>query len=323
LAAYSIWQQMEMHASFWEAVAITFLTFGTCVVQAQVNLHQNLLGLANRYVQAQRFALVASLVRLGLTAAILFWINPVLALLTSLAGSVLELVLKSRATVGLATFSAAPDREAGRGFKRLAFTLLPSTAFHIVQSNLPLIIPGLIGDNEHVAAFRADFTAISRLALPIGILSSLAAGFLMPHFAKLPAAELRPFLLKIVRGTGAFAVCVALGGWLFSDVLLWTIGPTYAHLGHELAFMLLLSAANFFIDTILALCQARAWLAHVWIGAAATLAVQIVFFRFFDLNTITGALGFSALSLIPRSLLVFCLCWRGLSGRGLLVKNAD
>ncbi len=322
LEVYSIWQQIAMKATPREAFLITALSFATCLIQAQINLHQTLLGLAGRFVQSQRLGLVASLIRLALTASILYWIDPLLALLTSLFASSLELFLKSRSTRELVNFSMPPDPESLLGFRRLSYALLPSTAFYIVQSNLPLILPGFNGDNQHMAAFRAEFSALSRLALPIGLLGTLAMGFLVPHFAKLPPAELKPFLKKTFGATGAFALCVALAGWLLSDALLWTIGPTYAHLGRELSLILLLSAVNFLLDTMYALCQARAWLAHVWLGSAGTLLVQVLFFRFFDLNTIIGAVCFSALSFVPRSMVVLFLFIRGLSGKGLLVKNA-
>ena len=83
-----------------------------------------------------------------------------------------------------------------------------------------------------------------------------------------------------------------------------------------------ITAANFFIETVYALCQARAWLSHAWVGAAATLALQIGLYPFFQLDTILGAIAFGGLSILPRLLLITWFCWRGLTGRGLLVENA-
>lgn len=317
LAAYSVWQLVKLEASLPEAVAITTLSLAACLLQVRTTLHHNLLSLAGRYVDSQRVSFVAALVRLGLTIALLAWINPILALLANFAGTWLELFLKRRATPGLADFSQPPDPEALAAFRRLAYALLPSTAFHIAQSNLPILIQALGGNTSNVA----DYGALSRVCLPLGIIGALASGFLQPHFAKLAPDQLKPFLLRVVLGAGGIALAVAFGGWLLRKPLLWTLGDAYSHLGPELSLILLLTGANFFIEAIFALCQARAWLGKVWIGAAATLALQLLLFPFFQLDTIIGALGFSALSMAPRLLIVTWLCWQGLSGRGLLVSN--
>jgi hypothetical protein len=301
LAALGLWRG---GASWPEAAGLGALLAAGLGAQASSSVHAAALRLQLRASEAQGLELAAAAARaalLGLCCAA--WPRAAGAL----AATVLVLgwqahALRARLALPAADGAEEPaDRDALLAGVRQQF--LPAL-FVAVQGQALVWLAAWLGTGARVA----DVGALGRFAALFAVGSALLTNLVFPRFARLEQgpriSRLYFGTLAAVAGGGAAAVGVGLAA---PGLLLWVLGPSYAHLGHALPLSLAGGAVLLLANAAYGLNASRGWLAGSWLYIPLTLGVQAWLLRSLHVDTLEGTLWFGLLSTLPALLLNLAL----------------
>jgi hypothetical protein len=103
---------------------------------------------------------------------------------------------------------------------------------------------------------------------------------------------------------------------VFPEVLLWILGPKYAHLEHELFLMILSSVLLSVMGTMWQLNVTRGWIVSPWALIPTGILTQVVLIALLDLSQVRDVLLLNIFATIPAFFLNF---WRTRIG----IRNAQ
>ncbi|HTL54125.1 MAG TPA: hypothetical protein VL361_00545 [Candidatus Limnocylindrales bacterium] len=269
------------------------------------------LRLSGRYLEVQRLELLASLLRLALLSCLfLVCINATLAVLTAvLTISLQAACLRQKALLVLypnAPLDAGYRGELGRFIKGLWF----STAFFAFQGQLTIWLIALFGTRDRIA----EIGALGRLSVIFAFISSLINGIATPTFARCDSTDrLRRLFSTMLLGYLLFAIALLAAAFGFPHEILSLLGARYTGLAAELPLMFGISILWGLTGIFYALASARGWIWRAWASPLATLGLQVVLLRTFDLSKVRGVLLFGLLSALPTLCSVAYMAIRGLT----------
>ena len=163
---------------------------------------------------------------------------------------------------------------------------MPVEIYYVFQAQIALVVLTLFGSVTEIAGFGA-LTRINQLLLPV---EALTYAFLLPMFTRCSVAKARRIYLPLVALTmlpGAALVLIAL---LVPGVLLWLVGPNYAHLHQDIAVAAIVAMLGRGAHTAWNLLAHRGWVRFSWVQIPVGLGASLLAPFVLDLGTITGAL---------------------------------
>lgn len=261
---------------------------------------------ANR---VQRLSLWSAALRLALlAAAYLLFLNAFVALLTAVVSFAFSEWLYRRWLPLFADAKAPPNENDRREILTITKQQAPNAIYYCVQSQLMVWLISVFGSTSAVA----EVGALGRLGMIFLMLGSLIGKVVMPRFARVQ----EPRLLwhrygQIIAGQCAvLALFVALAA-SFPKMLLWILGPKYAHLEAELFLMILGTVFWSVLGTMYHLNLAKGWVVSPWLLIPIGIATEVLLILIFDLSQVKNVLIMGILSTIPG---FFLNIWRTRQG---------
>ena len=250
---------------------------------------------------ALRLGLLAGFLLLFLDAGVAIWIATVSILgQYLLAGHWVRGQIDPNAGV-----NAADQREVGQKIRHM----LPSALFYCLQGQILVFLLSLTGRSAQVA----EVGALGRLTVLLGVFTPIMSSIVLPAFSR---CQERALLVKrYFLVLGAFVLLCAgliLAAALFSQPLLWLLGPKYVGLRSLLVLMTFNTALNLLIGVMWSMNAAKGWVRHVWMEIPMRLLLQAGLMFVFDVATLSGALWFSICSQLSPMLVNIILTINGL-----------
>ena len=234
-----------------------------------------------------RFIIV---VLLAFVAAQFF--NATVITVVGLGAFVLQTMLARRAAVVHADFTAPTSQNDKISILKVVRQQAPTSIYYALQGQVTILIISLFGSTQNVA----EVGALGRLALILGVVTSVLSNIAMPRFARTqnPAQLKKIYALVMgsVIGLGFFMVMLSV---LFPGPFLWILGKQYANLDKELPFMIFASATNMIGGTLVSLNSSRAWLKNVWWSIPTVIVTQLALLPFLNLSSIRDVILLSCL----------------------------
>ena len=116
---------------------------------------------------------------------------------------------------------------------------------------------------------------------------------------------------QILAGFCAVSLVMLLFTAAFPEVLLWVLGPKYAHLGHELFLMMLSAVMWSVLGTMWQLNVTKGWIVSPWALIPISVATEVTLICLLDLSQVRYVLMLNILGTIPGFFLNF---WRTRQG---------
>lgn len=237
-------------------------------------------------------------------------LNLVGAALLGVGGALLRVPLvRRRVAEEVTDLSVAPRAEDRAEIRAVTLRQLPLEVFYVFQAQIVLAILALHSSAFGTAAFGA-LGKVDQFLLPT---QALFAAFAVPRFSARREGLLRTWLTLSVIGAlpGIGLVLVA---WLFPALVLFFIGPHYAHLTHEVLASSANAAATVAAYNAWQLLANRGWNHWSWLQVPIVLGWCLLGPKLFDFATLSGVLWFRAgfpLGLGVAVLVELYAAWRG------------
>ncbi|HMJ90626.1 MAG TPA: hypothetical protein VK530_12475, partial [Candidatus Acidoferrum sp.] len=206
------------------------LSVGVLIVAPRLHLEVTRIQLLGVWSAALRFVLLA-------TAYTAFLDTAVAMLAGTISFAFQELMLR-RWVPRLAELKAPPRTDDRRDILSIVRSQAPNSIYYCVQSQLMIWLISIFGHSDSVA----DIGALGRLSVIFLTVGAVMGNVVYPRFARVHEPRLlwRRYW-QILGGFSGIAGVMLLFAAMFPGVLLWILGPKYAHLEKELFLMVLSS----------------------------------------------------------------------------------
>lgn len=300
----------QAHVDFAKGAAlIVLVTVGVWGTFA-VSIFSAPLRLRSRYLAAQRIELVASMVRLGLVAALrVTSMNAISAFTATISTVALQgLVLRHRATAMLRS-GGAPDPEYHDTLYRLMRRQFPTTLFLAFQSQITVFVISLFGSVDKIA----DVGALSRLAIVFALIGNVTNGLIVPTYARCDSVRRLVTLFGLsVSIFCAFSLVLIASSCFFPMHVLWVLGTQYSSLNNEVRWLAANASVGGLTGVLYAFVGSRGWIWHSWLIPLLTIAGEAVMLPFVDLSAVRGVLQFGFVALLPALTITAYMALRGI-----------
>jgi len=184
----------------------------------------------------------------------------------------------------------------------------PNAIYYCVQSQLMVWLISIFGSTNAVA----EVGALGRLGMICLMLGSVMMNVVMPRFARVqePRMLWRRYWQILGATCGVSALLLVLAT-TFPELLLWILGPKYAHLRAELFLMILGTVLAMVLGTMYSLNLTKGWVVSPWLLIPIGVATDILLIVTLDLSQVHGVLLMAVYSTIPGFFLNF---WRTRQG---------
>jgi hypothetical protein len=295
----------SLYMSVAAPVSITIPSIILTGLAAFPSISTVLLNVANRLHTRVRVIQLAELTggftRLCLMGGLMFsgWLSMLPVLCATVAsGWVQALVVRLRTRNFLQDYAISYVSPL-RGYVR---SLYANHLFFCLQGQISTWIIGWLAGSGEVA----DMGALGRLSVLFAAVTAPFYHLASPSIARIQDIKIlrHRFLITFLAAFAIAASIVLVARWQPS-LFLWLLGSNYAHLTVELP--LALSAQGLAMITSLAwvLCLARGWVGRAWITIVSSIVGLAIGAVLFPLNTVSGMLSFTLVSMLPT--LVVCL----------------
>jgi len=304
ILAWLLWQH---GAAAWEIAGWVVVVGALFVLNLQTSLLEVPLKLHQALRVTQGVAVGQSVLRLGAVAAgVCLWpVGWVAALAGGLpqawgnwrlarAGSKLvasgkELVSSSQQleTSDQRLEASSSELEVRASIMAVVRRALPGGIYYVVSQQAGLWFLSVGGTTLAVA----QWGALSRIALLVGVVGALAQAVWVPRFARL--ADEGMVRAEFFRMLGyALLLCLPLAALaaVWPTGLLWLVGPAYAGLESSLRLAVLAAVLQTAGGVALQLVYGRGWLPSPVLGIGSAVAVQAVCVWLGNVRTLDGAL---------------------------------
>lgn len=281
------------------------LAIGVLIVAPLLHLEVNRVQSLNLWSAALRLALI-----LGAYA---LFLNAVVALLAAAVSFAFQEWLLRRWLSRYADTKAPPNASDRREILTIVQSQAPNAIYYCVQSQLMVWLISIFGSTNAVA----EVGALGRLGMICLMLGSVMMNVVMPRFARVQEPRLlwRRYW-QIVGATCGICVLLLVLSAAFPEILLWILGPKYAHLEAELFLMILGTVLGMILGTMYQLNLAKGWVVSPWLLIPIGVATDILLILTLDLSQVHGVLLMAAYSTIPGFFLNFWRARRGIREAG-------
>ncbi len=140
---------------------------------------------------------------------------------------------------------------------KMVWRLLPEAVYYCLSGQIAIWLISVFGSTNSVA----QIGALSRLSIFLGFFSILFANLVAPRFARLPNKSkiLLTRYLQIHIGLLFLSISIIWIVWMFSNQILWVLGPNYFGLNTELVLMSVSSCVQLFYGASFLLGTYRSW----------------------------------------------------------------
>jgi O-antigen/teichoic acid export membrane protein len=277
------------------------LTIG--VLMPVPRLHSALNRIQNLY------AWYSALRLLLLIIAYYTFLNTAVALFAAAISLAMQEIVLRRWVPEMADLKAPPHPADRREIMSIVRAQAPNSIYYCVQSQLTVWLIAVFGSASGVA----EVGALGRLAVLFAMFWSVLGNVVFPSFARVQDSHvLWKRYWQILSASAGLSLSLLLLAALVPDLLLWVLGPKYAHLDREL-FLMVLSAVSFAIVACMwQLNVVRGWIVSPWLMIPIGVATQVLLIFLLDVSTVRGVLLFNTLSTVPAFFLNFWRTRRGM-----------
>ncbi len=164
---------------------------------------------------------------------------------------------------------------------------LPNGVYYLFQSQLGIWLLSVFGTAETVA----DLGALTRISAVLGVLIATMQGLVVPRYARIQdRRRLTGLYLLILAGFAALAWLLVAVVWIAPAPILWVLGPSYAHLEHEVLLAAVASALAAVSILAWNLSANRGWFLPVWVNMPVGLATQVSLMAWIGVATVRQVL---------------------------------
>ena len=289
LAAWFVWTLHQQGMALPAAALLVVLVAAITLLNVHISLWLVVLRLQRRLALQQGLELSVNAGRAAVLAgaSLLYldlWIGT-LALL--LASTVQFLLLRSRMALAPATADAGLRERLVSFVRRQA----PNSIYYCFSAQITVWLVGWFGGAERVA----EVGALGRLALLFALIGAVLASIAQPYFARPRSrAELRQACVALNAGFALLMALLVAGAQFAPGAVLWVLGPRYAGLRAEAAWMVAAGCLSAWSAAMYSLGSARGWVVPssltipCGLGAIALTAVCV------DVATVKGAFQINA-----------------------------
>jgi O-antigen/teichoic acid export membrane protein len=287
------------------------LSVGVLIVAPRLHLEVNRIQLLGVWSAALRFVLllVAYMTAMGVGGESTTALNTAVALLAGTLSFAMQELLLRRWVPRLADMHAPVNDDDKREILNIVRTQAPNSIYYCIQSQLTIWLIGIFGSTTAVA----DVGALGRIGILFLMIASVMGNVVFPRFARVQDATI--LWKRYWQILGGF--CVIAGVMLvftatFPQVLLWVLGPKYAHLEQELFLMILSSVLLSIMGVMWQLNVTRGWIISPWVLIPTAIATQVILIALLDLSKIRDVLLLNIFATIPAFFLNFWRTRRGI-----------
>jgi len=272
------------------------LTVGVLIVAPRLHLEVNRIQFLGVWSAALRLVLIAS--------AYTIFLNASVALLASTISFGFQELLLRRWVPKMADLKAPVNQEDHQEILSIVRSQAPNSIFYCLQSQLTIWLISIFGSTTGVA----EVGALGRISVVFLMIGSVMGNVVYPRFARVtdPGLLWRRYW-QILGGFCLLACAMLAVTATFPEVLLWILGPKYAHLHKELLLMILSAVLLSVLGTMWQLNVTRGWIVSPWALIPIRIVTQVVLVCVLDLSRVRDVLLLNIFSTIPGFFLNF---WR-------------
>jgi O-antigen/teichoic acid export membrane protein len=179
-----------------------------------------------------------------------------------------------------------PDPQIRREILNKVKRLLPDTIYYCVTCQFTIWLISLHGSTAAVA----QLGALGRLAVALGLFSTIFSALILPRYARLSdqTTLLFRYFTRVVLGLIAISVAIVIGTWLLSGPILWVLGKQYTDLGPELVLMMIGKCISMVASFSFLLCTSRGWVINPAISITISVLSIGIGLMVIDITTLRG-----------------------------------
>ncbi|RYY69593.1 MAG: polysaccharide biosynthesis protein [Chitinophagaceae bacterium] len=259
-----------------------FITLSTNLLEVPLKLKQDILPLQKNLIQANlgRFLMIVSMV-------VIFPFS-----FFAILGNALPRLWSNYKLRKLSAVYADWEQPSDVFVKKelLGFVrkVIPGSVYFCLSGQITIWLISIFGTITSLASVGA----LSRLTIALTLISVLFSTLVVPRYARIPSQS--PILL--IRFLQAFlslvVVCLLIIGFtlIFSNELLWILGPEYSSLQKELVLSVSAGCIGLLSGLVYNLSLSRSWIIQPIVGILISLLVTVSGIFLFDFSTLQGVL---------------------------------
>ncbi|WP_346881389.1 polysaccharide biosynthesis protein [uncultured Algibacter sp.] len=188
-------------------------------------------------------------------------------------------------------FTQEQSAEVKKNILKIVYRTLPESIYYCISGQITIWILAVFGSTSSLA----EIGALSRIALLLSLITVMFKTLIVPRYARLKndfnlifkRFVTIQFLLLLVFSVFLLAV------FLFSDQILWILGPKYSNFNKEILLVMLGSSLNLFSGLTFSTCVSRGWVINPLISIPLSIFTMICCVMVFDVSTLYGVLLFN------------------------------
>ncbi len=209
-----------------------------------------------------------------------------------------------------ADWSQKSDKAVRQSILKMMKRLMPGAIYYCVSGQISVWLISFFGNTEAVA----QIGALGRIAIMLSVINTLFATLVYPRYARLP--EIKGLLTKryllIISALLTITVVLVSLVYVFSDQILWVLGPEYSSLNYELALSVSASSIALMSGATFTLTTHRGWAIHPGLSIPVSILAIVSGAILLNVSTLVGVLLFniyvvSAQFLLNSAFLIFKL----------------
>lgn len=184
-----------------------------------------------------------------------------------------------------------PDPKIKIEILKIVKKILPGAIYFSLSGHITIWLISVFGNITSIA----QLGAIGRLAMLLGLFSTIFSTLLIPRFAILnnDSNLLLKRFLAILGILLLVFVWVIGTSFIFSDQILWLLGDNYLNLNHELILYLIGSCIVMLTGIIFSLGSSRGWILNPYLYIIASIVSIIIGVMIFNISSLIGILMFN------------------------------
>lgn len=256
----------------WQIKVLLYVGIIAGLAAQNLVMYASALLIARELKSYYRAQVISALWRQGAYAAMYFLgkLSSWGALWVSAAAVGMYGILYRRAARPLIQEPLTADPETNREMIRYIAPLMPGVVFAALQSQITVGVITLFGRTQNIA----EVGALGRLSQLFTLLAMFNSVVVEPYIARIDRAQLLKRYLQVI-GAQLLAATVLIGfAARFPGILLWLIGPKYAHLRAEVPWIAATASIGYLCGGMWTMNSARRWI--YWWGTAFYISLIMV-----------------------------------------------